>query len=241
MHITSLSDAPFGKSLMLVKVENANLEMRLRQMGLFEGSLLTRLDEEAAIHPVRVQGPRGEFILGGGMASRVIVHKDNGARLPLTELKAGERGHIEGIVSGDALAKTLKILGAEENDEIIFVREIPPMEYITVVEKGGRIRLNEGMAAKIWGRVKEAHRQFACIGVGEPFEVADILGGKNAGEMLSRQGIVPGKMLMLESVEPAKILFMTRQNPVPVIISTPDGLRLFLQKKEGGQIFVSEK
>lgn len=150
---TSLIDAPLGRTLILVKVEDLSMEMRLRRMGLFEGSSLTRLDEEVLIQPVRVRGPGGEFILGGGMASRIVAHLDDGRKLPLVELKPGESGHIEGVTCGGSLEKTLKTLGVRENDEITFVRKIPPMEYITLVEEEKRIRLNEGMAAKIWGRM----------------------------------------------------------------------------------------
>ncbi len=234
---TSLSQAPCGRTLTLAKVENPNLEMRLRRMGLFEGKQLIRLDEEVLIQPVRVRGPKGEFILGGGMASRIVVHLDDGRKLPLPELKPGERGHVEGITCGSALEKSLDILGAKENDEITLIRKIPPMEYVTVVEKEGRVRLNEGLAAKIWGRMGEHHLQFACSSVREKFEVTDILGGRRVREALAVQGVIPGKTLILEGVEPAGTLFMGQQNHL-LIISTPDGLRLFLQEREGQRIFV---
>ncbi|QTA86990.1 ferrous iron transport protein A [Desulfonema magnum] len=233
---TSLIDAPLGRTLILVKVEDLSMEMRLRRMGLFEGSSLTRLDEEVLIQPVRVRGPGGEFILGGGMASRIVAHLDDGRKLPLVELKPGESGHIEGVTCGGSLEKTLKTLGVRENDEITFVRKIPPMEYITLVEEEKRIRLNEGMAAKIWGRMGEKYLQFASAGVKEKFEVTDILGGQRIKKSLTLQGITPGKTLMLEGVEQAKSLFMTRQNPL--IISSSDGLRLFLQEQEGRKVFV---
>ncbi len=206
-------------------------------MGLFEGKQLIRLDEEVLIQPVRVRGPRGEFILGGGMASRIVAHLDDGRKLPLAELRPGESGHVEGITCGSALEKSLDILEAKENDEITFVRKIPPMEYVTVVEKKGRVRLNEGLAAKIWGRMGEHSLQFACSGVREKFEVTDILGGRRVREVLAVQGVIPGKTLILEGVEPAGTLFMGQQNHL-LIISTPDGLRLFLQEREGQRIFV---
>jgi Fe2+ transport system protein FeoA len=201
-----------------------------------------RLDEEVLIQPVRVRGPEGEFILGGGMAFRIVAHLDDGRKLPLAELKPGESGHVEGIMCGSALEKSLEILGAKENDEITFVRKIPPMEYVTVVEKTGRVRLNEGLAAKIWGRMGEHSLQFACSSVREKFKFTDILGGRRVRDALAVQGVIPEKTLVLEGVEPAGTLFMNRQNHL-LIISTPDGLRLFLQAKEGERIFVqvSEK
>jgi len=231
-----LIDAPFDKPLVLVKVENPDLAMRLSRMGLFEGSELLRLDEDVLIQPVRVRGPGGEFILGGGMAGGVVVHLDDGRKLPLVEMKPGESGHIEGTTCGSGLIKTLNTFGFKIDDEISFVRRLPSMEYITIVEKESRIRLTEGMAAKIWGRMQGRTIQFASAQVKEEFEVLEILGGFKAEKMLFSRGVEPGKILILEGVEQAKNLFIGNKDPL--IISTPDGLRLFLQEKEGKRIFV---
>ncbi len=235
----SLTHAPFGKLLTLVKTENPDLAARLRRMGLFEGREFLRLDEEILIQPVRVRGPKGEFFLGGGMASKVVIHLDDGRKLPLAEMKAGETGHIEGATCGSGLIKTLDTLGFKIDDEISFVRKIPPMEYVTVVRGGSRVRLTEGMAAKVWGRMQDRTLQFASARVKEKFEVLKLLCGTKAQEIFASQGIAPGKVLTLEGVEQAKNLFMGNYHPL--IISTPDGLRLFLQHKDGERIFVREK
>lgn len=233
-----LTKAPFGKPLVLVKVLNPDLASHLKRMGLFEGSELMRLDEEVLVQPIRVRGPKGEAILGGGMGTKIVVHLDDGRELPLMEMKPGETGHIEGLTGGAALSDALNILGLNMNDRITLVRKIPPMEYVTVVEKGERVRLTEGMAAKIWGRMQESPLQFVSAQTGKKFYVQKILGGRNARQMLASRGIEPGKVLVLEKVELAQCLVMGKQNPL--IISSREGLRLFLEQKEGDRILVRE-
>ncbi|CAN2049329.1 Ferrous iron transporter FeoA domain-containing protein [Candidatus Magnetomoraceae bacterium gMMP-1] len=232
----SLLYAPYGKSLILKKIKNQNLASSLYRMGLFEGTELVRLDEEVMLQPIRFKGPEREAILGGKMATRVIVHLYDGRKLPLLEMKPGEIGHIEGLTCATELARTLEILGFKENDEITFIRKLPPMEYVAVLEKSKRVRLTEAMAAKIWGRMKEKMLQFCSAQRGEKFRVQELLCGKNAREMISSLGIKPGSILVLEGVEQAQSLFMNKHNPI--IISGKDGLRLFLQQKQAQKIFV---
>jgi len=237
MHVP-LTDAPFGKPLFLVKVTNSDLALRLRRMGLFEGSELLRLNEDVLVQPVRVRGPKGDAILGGGMGFKIVVHMDDGRKLPLVEMKPGETGHIEGLIGGNKLADALDTLGLNINDRICLVRKLPPMEYVTMIEKKGRVRLTEGMAAKIWGRMEENLLQFVLARKGKRFYVQKILAGANARMMLASQGIEPGKVLILEGVEQAKSLYMSRRNPV--VVSSRNGLRLYLQQKDAKRIFVRE-
>ena len=113
---------------------------------------MSGLDQEVLVRPVRVRGPKGEAVLGGGMAMKVVVHADDGRKLPLAEMGANETGHIEGITGGPGLSGALSVLGLGISDRVCFLRTLPPMEYITLLESGIRVRLTEGMAAKIWGR-----------------------------------------------------------------------------------------
>lgn len=235
-----LTDAPCGTPLVFVKAKDIDLAVRLRRMGLFEGKELLRLDEEVLVQPIKVKGPKGEFILGGGMAARVIVHLDDGRKIPLLEMKPDDSGHVEGSTCGWILLEALNTFGFEIDEEIRFVRKIPPMEYVTLVEKTGRVRLNEGIAAKIWGRIHHRHIQFASARVKEDFEVLKILGGQNSRQTLASQGIRPGKILLLEGVEQADKLNMAEGIKNPLVISTRDGLRLFLRQREGKQIFVQD-
>ncbi|MBW2011369.1 MAG: hypothetical protein JRI32_06945, partial [Deltaproteobacteria bacterium] len=109
---------------------------------------------------------------------------------------------------------------------------------VTMIEKKGRVRLTEGMAAKIWGRMEENLLQFVLARKGRRFYVQKILAGAHARMMLVSQGIEPGKVLILEGVEQAKSLYMSRRNPV--VVSSRNGLRLYLQQKDANRIFVRE-
>ena len=231
-----LTDAPSGEPLVLTGVVDPDLALRLRRMGLFEGSEIVRLDQEVLVQPIRVRGPRGEAVLGGGMAMKIVVHLDDGRRLPLTEVQLGESGHIEGITGGTALSDTLEVLGLQPDDRIEVTRKLPPMEYITVVEPGDRVLLTEGMAAKSWGRMDDWLCQFVSARVGQGYHVIEILGGTNARRMLRSRGIEPGKTLVLQAVAQAQTLQPGVRNPV--VISSREGLRLFLEREDGERILV---
>jgi Fe2+ transport system protein FeoA len=233
-----LTEAPLGKSLVIRKIANPELALRLRRMGLFEGSHIVRLDQEVLVRPVRVRGPKGDAVLGGGMAMKVVVHLDDGRKLPLMEMKPGETGHMEGLTGGTELAVAVKTLELKLNDRISFVRQLPPMEYVTVIAEGGRVRLTEGMAAKIWGHMEGQSMQFVSARAGEPFHMTQVLGGSRVRRMLQAQGIEPGKVLTLEEVAQAQSLPSKVRNPV--VISSREGLRLFLERHEGERVLVRE-
>ena len=207
-------------------------------MGLFEGSEITRLDQEVLIQPIRVRGPQGDAVLGGGMTMKIVVHLDDGRKLPLAEMKPDEAGHIEGLTGGRRLESALETLGLKMNDHIRMLRRLPPMEYVAVIESQGRVRLTEGMAVKIWGRMHGKSLQFVSSRAGERFHVEQILGGANACQMLGSRGIEPGKILILEGVAPAQNLRMGVRNPV--VITSAEGLRLFLNLSDAEQILVQQ-
>ena len=233
-----LTEAPMGRPLVLTAVKDMDLARRLRLMGLFEGSEIMRLDEEVMLRPVRIRGPKGEAVLGGGMAAKVVVHLDDGRKMPLSEMKGGETGHMEGLTGGRDLADTLEILGLTLNDHIHFVRALPPMEYITIIENRGRVRLTEGMASKIWGEMLGQTLQFVSARAGEKFRVIKLLGGNRARRQLRSKGLEPGKILILEGVAQAQSLNPGLFNPV--IVSSREGLRLFLGIDEGDKVLVRE-
>jgi Fe2+ transport system protein FeoA len=233
-----LTDAAFGRPLIIQKVTDPDLALRLRRMGLFEGSGIVRLDQEVLVQPVRVQGTHAEVVLGGGMAMKIVAHLEDGRKLPLVEMQPGEVGHIEGLTGGSELTAALKILGLMPDDRVRLIRRLPPMEYVTVIAGGVRVRLTEGMAAKLWGRMGEREIQFVSARVGEPFEVNRILGGRGARSMLESQGIETGSVLTLEGVTQAQSLRAGVQNPL--VINSREGLRLFLRQHEGERILVEE-
>ena len=235
----TLTVAPFEKPLRLVKVADSSLAARLRHMGIFEGMELIRIREDVKLQPLRVRGRSGDAVIGGGMSAKIIVHLDDGRKFPLAEMEPGETGHIEGLTGGTGLSSPLSILGFKNDERITLIRRLPPMEYVVFIEKKGRIRLTESMAAKIWGETGKKMLQFNYAGKGGQFNVKSILGGENARKMLCARGIEPGAVLVLEGVSPAKTLYMSKKNPV--VVSTRDGLRLFLEQKNADQIFVKEK
>jgi Fe2+ transport system protein FeoA len=172
------------------------------------------------------------------MAMKIVVHLDDGRKMPLVEMRPGETGHIEGLTGGPELEGALKTLGLKDGDRITFVRKLPPMEYTTVIAAGGRVRLTEGMAAKIWGRMQDKPQQFVSARTGKEFHVEEIIGGSRARKMLQTLGVEPGKVLVLESVAQAQSLKMGARNPV--VLSSREGLRLFLTPEDGRRILVRE-
>lgn len=231
-----LAEAPFGQTLKLVKVTDLNLAHRLWRLGLFENDEIVRLDREVLLQPVRIGGLKGEAVLGGGMAGKVIVHLEDGRKLPLAEMAPGESGHIEGLTGGTGLIRTLEVLGFNVGDPLLLIRKLPSMEYLVRVDGKERVRLTEGMAAKIRGRMGEQALQFISARMGEPFHVEEIFGGNRSVKLLRGRGIEPGKTLVLEGVLPAQNVRMCLHDPV--IISTREGLRLFLEQADGRRIAV---
>jgi len=233
-----LNKIPPGKPVVLAKVTDPGLAARLRHIGLFENSEIIRLEEEVQFQPVRIRGTHGDAVIGGLMGARIVVHTDDGRKLPLMEMKPGETGHIQGLTVGCELNRTLEVLGFKRNDNIRMIRNLPPMEYITVIEKGGRVRLTEGMAAKIWGCIQGENRniQFVSSRTGVRFHVEKILGGANAHQMLRTRGVTPSQVLVLEGVSPAQSISMSAHHPL--IISSRAGLRLYLRPADGERILV---
>ena len=232
-----LTKAPFNRMLILKAIAERELEKRLGHLGLFPGHAFSRQEEEVLVHPVRVRSTGGEAILGGGMAMRVIVHLDDGRRMPLTDLIAGQTGHIEGTTCSPRLQETLKVLGLDENEPVTYLRKLPHMDYRVLVGRARRERLNEGAAAKIWGCIGQRFMQFVSAGTGQRFTVKKILGGDRVSRMMEEMGIRPEEILVLESVAPAQTIAMTML--APVVITTEDGLHLHLRPNQAEHVLVT--
>ena len=231
--------APFDRPLVLSAITDAELNDLLSRLGLFPGQAFVRENEEVLVYPVRVRSGGRDVVLGGGMAMRVIVHLDSGARLPLTDMVPGQTGHLEGITCTAHLAEALSVLGIGENETITCLRRLPHMDYTVLVGKGHRERISEGLAAKIWGCIGDRHLQFVSSGKGQPFDVEKILGGTRSFNILKEKGIYPGGRLTLQAVAPAQTIAMTSHEPV--VITTDDGLHLHLRPGQAGHILVSLK
>lgn len=242
MKIT-LDKAPSNKQLILEEVTDGSLLSKFQHLGLYENDIITRLEEEILIRPVKIKTPSGMVIIGAGMGSKIVAHLDDGRKIPVAELKKGESGHIEGIIGGTGLANTMETLGLKNDDRITFIRSIPPMEYTIMIDSRKRVRIGEGVASKIWGVNEDGKKvQFSSSGKGKKFVVEKILGGKKSSEMVFLHGeIKPGSTLTLEGVKPIDTLEMNSGHRYdnPVIITKKDGLRLIIHKIRCSSIIVS--
>jgi len=234
---SSLTHAPAGIPLAISRITDEDLEARMGRMGLFVGGEITRLDEDVALKTVRVRGPKGEVILGSGMGGKVVAHLDDGRMLPLIELQPGDTGHVECVTAGNALREGMEALGLKDDDPIELIRVLPPMEYTAVVEGRGRVRLAEGMAAKILGSMGDVNCQFANAQAGMDFVVEKIIGGERAQRAIAAMDIAVGTVLRLEMVGKAPSLQMASRNRC--VITSPEGLRLFLRQDQADLVVVS--
>ncbi|MFP4035442.1 MAG: FeoA domain-containing protein [Desulfovermiculus sp.] len=231
-----LIDAPEGQPVLISRILDQDLALHLHRMGLFPKQEITRLDQEVQVQPVKIRGPQGEAVLGGGMAMKIVVHTDNEQKLPLSEMQPRESGHIEGISGGQTLNNVLQTLGLHLEDHIVFVRKLPPMVYNVLIKGNGRVRLTEGMAAKIWGQMQDQDLQFIVARSKEAFHVKAILGGMRAENMLKKSGIEPGRIIVLESVSQAQNVQIGVRSTVAV--TNREGLRLFITPHHARQILV---
>jgi Fe2+ transport system protein FeoA len=236
-----LNEAPFGRALTLVEIDNENFARRLGRIGLSTGSEIVRLDEELMVRSVRVRGARGDAILGGGMGLKTIVRLESGERMPLLDMNPGDHGHIEGVTGGEQLEHVLGVLGLAVGGPITLVRKLPPMRYVAVTGDGQRLRLTDGDAAKLWGEADGRPGQFSLAPVGRLFRVQEILGGMRALGKIEAMGIRPGSVITLEGVEQGQQLHLGVGAGSDVVITSRDGLHLHLPEHEGARIIVRLK
>lgn len=235
--LNTLATAPVGVPLVIHRIVGPDFAARMARLGLYEGSVLTRLDESVAVGPARIKGPGGEVTLGGWLAAKVVIHLDDGRRLPLLECQPGDSGHLEGVTGHRNIEETLATLGVREEDRITFLRRVPPMLYKAVVDGKKPFQITEGLAAKIFGDTPSGAVQFCSVGVGEAFTVRAILAGAHASESLTALGIRPGSRLTLQQVAAGQVVRFSRE--MPIVCHTRDGLRLYFQEKDAEKIDVA--
>lgn len=232
-----LDQAPLGVALTVGKISDPGFAARMSRLGVFEGSTLTRLNEEITIDPVKVDGPKGNVVLSAWLAAKVVLHRDDDKRLPLLECKPGDSGHVEGLTGHDAVETSLGRLGVVENDRLTLVRRLPPMLYHAVVDGKHRVQLSTGLACKVLGQTPTGERQFSSVGVGEPFTVESILAGEDAAGTLAGMHIHPGVKLELTSVGSSQCVGSKAHHPIVCV--TMDGLRLYFQQGDAARLLVS--
>ncbi len=234
---SSLLDAPINLQLDLLEITDPQLERWLQRLGLFVGATLTRHDREFNFFAVRARGKKGDVIIPAGLAMKIYIHIESGEKIPLTEMKKEHQGHMELHSGGKNVQETLKKMGFEEGEDIHFVRCLPHMDYITIVDKNERTRLSEGEAASIWGYYpEEKETQFYFARKHQDFTVTEILGGQNRKSHLKTHGIEQGSILTIESIEQVSTLHAPASEPVT--ISTKKGLRLYLTREQADAIIV---
>ena len=236
--ITNLAHAPSGIPLHLVHITDNGLATRLARLGLFEGTKLARLGKTVSIGPVKVSGPKGEVVLGGGLAERVVVHlEEDDRRLPLPECLPHSTGHIEGITGNLEVEKALEKLGLSDNDHITVIRRMPPMTYKILVAGTHYEHLNENLASILLGDTLAGSAQFCSVGTGEPFVVRHILADQYSQNVLMATHIEPGTGMELLSVSSSPVLQLA--DSTPVVAETSDGLRLYFREHDAHDLIVS--
>ncbi len=234
---TTFTKAPAGILLTLEKIEDSKLESELFRMGVYADSLVYKMDAESDIHTVRIKTAKGELVLAGGMGGKIVAHLDDNRMIPLIEMKPKECAHIEAIEGGEELATAFSALGLENGEEFELVRSLPPMIYLVEVEGKKRIKLSEGMAAKILGKMENSKEcQFANASVKVPFIVSKIIGGESSKKILDSLNVVEGDTLILDSVENAPVYSMNKNGRF--MLATSEGLRVILKKEQADNIRV---
>ena len=234
---SSLLNAPAHTDLVILEILQPDLAGWLKRLGLFTGSHIVRHDEEIIYHPVRIRLKNGDVIIPAGLGLKIIVHTEDGVRKPLVEMKKKEHGHVETLTCGRGCISALSNLGIKEDTDVTFIRSLPHMDYITIIDKKERTRLSEGEAARIWGNCEnEEPTQFYFARQGTKFSVETIIGGKKIQNHLCIHGVTPGSTLMLETVEQTRELH--KPGVEPVTITSAGGLRLYLNPKQAENIIV---
>ncbi len=235
---SSLLDAPIHADLVILEVRNIDLAIWLERLGLFVGDHIIRHDEEINFHPVRVRGLKGDVIVPAGLGIKILVHiESSGERKPLVEMDRDEHAHIETVACGKGCRKAMKHLGIEENIDVTFIRTLPHMDYITLIEGHKRTRLTEGEAARLWGKCQgEEETQFYFASKGKNFSIQEIIGGRKVTEHLRTHGISAGSVVLLEAIQQAQSLH--KPGMEPITITSAGGLRLHLNPVQAGRIIV---
>nr|WP_319392277.1 FeoA domain-containing protein [uncultured Desulfobacter sp.] len=236
---SSLLDAPVNTELVLLEVTNPALEKWLQRMGLFTGGRIIRQDEDNNFYSVRVNGENGDVVIPAGMVLKLYIHLASGEKIPLTQMEKGQEGHVEIHSGGRFIEKSLAKLGLPVGGNLRFVRALPHMDYLVLINRRERTRLSEGEAARIWGHCPGTDAtQFYFAKKDFDFEVTEVMGGPRGVQHLETHGVTVGEKLTLESIDQA--ISLEDHGPVstPVAISSPGGLRLFLTPEKASAVIV---
>ncbi|WP_321495682.1 ferrous iron transport protein A [uncultured Desulfobacter sp.] len=236
---SSLLDAPVNTELVMLQVTNPALEKWLQRMGLFTGGHIIRHDEDINFNSVRVHGDNGDVVIPAGMVMKLYIHLESGEKIPLNQMKKGQEGHVEIHSGGPFIEKGLARLGIPVEGNIRFIRSLPHMDYLVLINRRERTRLSEGEAARIWGNYPgKASTQFFFARKNLDFEVTEVMGGPRGVKHIETHGVTAGVKLTLESIDQTNSLQGHGPERAPVAISSPGGLRLFLTPEKAGAVIV---
>ena len=143
---------------------------------------------------------------------------------------------MEILSAGRHAEHFLSRFGLEEGRQIVFIRSLPHMDYITVIDRRERTRLSEGRRPGSGGvPVSGEATQFYFAQRHTPFTVEEIMGASPPKSTWRPTGYPPGQSWSLRPLNSPEL-----HQPVnePVVISKPGGLRLFLNPRKAGQIIV---
>ena len=236
---SSLLDAPVNTELVVLKVTNPLLEKWMQRMGLFTGGHIFRQDEDFNFYSVRVSGENGDVVIPAGMVMKLYIHLASGEKISLNLMEKGQEGHVEIHSGGRFIEKSLVRLGLPVGGNIRFIRSLPHMDYLVLINRRERTRLSEGEAGRIWGHYpgKDA-TQFYFAKKDLDFEVTEVMGGPRGVKHLKTHGVTVGERLTLESIDQANSLQEHGPACTPVTISSPGGLRLFLTPEKASAVIV---
>lgn len=236
---SSLLDAPVNTELVLLQITNPVLEKWMQRMGLFIGGHIIRYDEDVNFNSVRVTGEKGDVVIPAGMVMKLYIHLESGEKIPLNQMKKGQEGHVESHSGGRFIENTLAHIGLPVGGNVRFIRSLPHMDYLILINRRERTRLSEGEAARIWGHYpgKDA-TQFYFAKKDLDFEVTEVMGGPRGVKHLQTHGVSVGVKLTLEYIDQAIALQDHGPAGTPVTISSPGGLRLFLTPEKAGAVIV---
>lgn len=236
---SSLLDAPVNTELILLQVTNSALEKWMQRMGLFIGGHIIRHDQDFNFNSVRVHGENGDVVIPAGMVMKLYIHLESGENIPLSQMKKGQEGHVEIHSGGRFIEKALAHLGLPVDGNIRFIRSLPHMDYLVLINRRERTRLSEGETARIWGHYPgKDSTQFYFAKKDLDFEVTEVMGGPRGVKHLETHGVMVGAKLTLESIDQAHSLEGHGPESVPVTISSPGGLRLFFTPEKAGAVIV---
>ncbi len=234
---TSLQDAPVNEDLTVLDVIDHQLNAWLKRLGIFSGGHLIKHDEEINYHPVRIRAELGEMVIPAGLAIKIFIHTDDDVKKTLVEMKKGETGHVEAMTCGQGCVNALARFGLKDDAEFTFVRRLPHMDYVTIIDRRERTRLSEGEAARIWGQTEgQEATQFYFAKRNKPFMVQEIIGGQKITRHLITHGIRVGAEIMLESISQTQEIHAP--NMEHITVSSPGGLRMYLTPFQAAQIIV---